>query len=243
MRKKQFNAVKQFEIIRKCNLDCEFCYNKEERKKWKEKLDLEFIVNKASNDVVFIGGGEPLLYERIEELIEKLINKNCYVVLSTNGTIYKKFNELKNNDRFQLQVSLPAIDEKLYREITKGSIDVVLKNIKRWKDNGYMLINMPVYENNFDEIEKIADFCRAYDLWLRIRPIINANGFSVDENFKRKLRSKVLSLKIEKWHKIVYNSNSNGNREGIKRYLECYIPNKRDVYPFYPFDSTIKKKI
>ena len=81
---------KKFEITQKCNLKCEVCYNKNLMKRLKEISVENILKNVSPNDVVFIGGGEPMLHPNIKEISNKLINFPTEVVISTNGLIYKE---------------------------------------------------------------------------------------------------------------------------------------------------------
>lgn len=212
---------KHFEITKKCYLDCEFCYNKEDRRKWQEEMSLEFILNNVNeNDVIFIGGGEPFLYSKLEELIKCLLDKNTTVIVSTNATVYRNFSELGKNERLQLQISLPAITQEKYKEICKKDLlNRVLSNIPKFIKNlgNRVFINMPVYEKNYDEINKVADYCREKNIILRIRPIIEANGFKISKELKKEIDNKILEL-------ILNGYNIVGVREDKNCKIKYYFP-------------------
>jgi MoaA/NifB/PqqE/SkfB family radical SAM enzyme len=203
--------TKQFELSGRCNLRCEFCYNKEYLEKWRN-LEIDYVLEKAGNgNLIFLGGGEPTLYKDIEKLIEKLLEKGNIVVISTNGTIYKKFPKSNN---LQIQISLPALDKKIYSEITKkDAIEKVKENIEKYSKDYKTFVNMPVYEKNFSEIEKVAEFCKQLGIPLVISDIILVNGIKRAD--KEKLKQKCLELKL-KGYEIYF---PNKSWEGIEYYV------------------------
>ncbi|MFN3528205.1 MAG: radical SAM protein [Candidatus Altarchaeaceae archaeon] len=74
---------KQIEITGRCNLRCEFCYNQEYLGKWLDIKQEEILKIAGEGNLIYIGGGEPLLYPNIENLIEELLKKDNKVVIST----------------------------------------------------------------------------------------------------------------------------------------------------------------
>lgn len=81
----------------RCNLNCEFCSCGERTK----NLELDFekakriidILSKLGTQAVSIsGGGEPLLYPQIEELIKYFVGFSIKVGLTTNGLLLDKIN-------------------------------------------------------------------------------------------------------------------------------------------------------
>lgn len=86
-----------------CNLRCKYCYfgSSENANKEKGHLShlgdddisfdeiLRFISTFKSNIVsrVFIAGGEPLIFSKIEMIIDALLARGCEVIISTNGLL------------------------------------------------------------------------------------------------------------------------------------------------------------
>ena len=73
-----------------CNLRCSFCDSKftwEEEGKKVSIHELLRWVNDHSATLVEITGGEPLLQEKIYELIDTLLEQNRTVLIETNGSI------------------------------------------------------------------------------------------------------------------------------------------------------------
>ena len=78
-----------------CNLNCSFCSCSNRDKKIELKYEyLQGIMKDAAllgcRAVTITGGGEPLLYPKINELIHFLYNLNIQIGLVTNGTMFEK---------------------------------------------------------------------------------------------------------------------------------------------------------
>lgn len=187
--------IKQFELTGKCNSGCEFCYNKDNLKQWGELSDKYVLKEAGENNLVFLGGGEPTLYSGIETLVEGLLKGNNTVVLSTNGISYREFPKDK---RLQIQVSLPAFEEKTYRQITgrEDTVAGVKRNILRYKDAHEAFVNFPAYEKNIGELDKIAEFCEENHIPLVVSPIMPVKGIRALS--KGKLKRKCLELALSK---------------------------------------------
>ncbi len=213
--------TKQFELTGKCNLRCEFCYNKDYLNKWNEMPEDYVLENAGKNNFIFIGGGEPMFYNGIESLIENLLKNENIVVISTNGSIYK---ELPKSNNLQIQVGLPAIDKEIYSEITgKDLIENVKYNTLKYKENFNIFINFPVYAKNICQLEKVAQFCKENDLVLRVRPAIPVNRIeTVDEKI---IKKKCLNLALSYGVDIRFSYGRNGN-------IEYFTPKGKIRYPF-----------
>jgi len=198
-------TTKQFEITGKCNLHCETCFNWELMKQLKN-IEVENVLKKVSEgDVVYIGGGEPMSHPKVQELVEKLVEIPSEAVITTNGTIYKKMPK-----QAQIQISVWTLNLGLYNKIqrrTEKQLDKLKENISKYLSDGNpVLINMPVYEQNFNEINSVSDYANSLNLPLRINPIFSANGFSVDSDLEKKIENSVFKLKLQ-GRNIIYSKN------------------------------------
>ncbi|MHC1716771.1 MAG: anaerobic ribonucleoside-triphosphate reductase activating protein [Candidatus Dojkabacteria bacterium] len=85
-----------------CNLRCPYCHNPElviealdERREIPEKYILKFLKTRIGKlDAVVITGGEPLIYEGLEDLIVKIKEMGYLVKLDTNGFFPKKLKKI-----------------------------------------------------------------------------------------------------------------------------------------------------
>ena len=136
------------EITNRCNLDCRDCYNSSGRNKHTVELDLDVLL-KYIEDLIIIykvrsitfSGGEPLLYSRIDDLLDALTEytrKYSDVVFNfvTNGTLYNKnfYDLLENSSRFMVQISLDGPNEESCASIRgSGTFTKVVNNVSQRK--------------------------------------------------------------------------------------------------------------
>ena len=103
-------------ITSNCNRNCRFCFR--ERNGIERTLDQNLVIlnNLEKIDVTKItfAGGEPLLYNGIEKLLEASKQKGIYNKLVTNGSLLNKTNihlYLKNVDRIAFSVDSNSDEE------------------------------------------------------------------------------------------------------------------------------------
>ena len=88
------NAFSWLEITRRCNLNCDYCYQKNRSHSDKNihqiEEDLQTLLRLRKTDTMFISGGEPLLHPQIEEIVRIVDFYNVKPVLVTNGHILTK---------------------------------------------------------------------------------------------------------------------------------------------------------
>lgn len=96
-----------------CNLNCSYCDTK-----WanQDNVPYEIMSEKDITDYILatniknvtLTGGEPLLQNNIDVLIEILIKNNLSVEIETNGSIdLNKFTKFKNRPKFTMDYKLP----------------------------------------------------------------------------------------------------------------------------------------
>jgi MoaA/NifB/PqqE/SkfB family radical SAM enzyme len=90
----KFAMVLQLEPLHTCNLTCTGCGRiREYSTSLKDMMSLEDCLNSAIEceaPMVSICGGEPLIYPKIEELIDGLLNQGRIVYVCTNGMFMRK---------------------------------------------------------------------------------------------------------------------------------------------------------
>ena len=160
------------EVTEKCNLKCKHCYTsaKATQCKFLPKETVFKLIDELSlygTEFIAIGGGEPLLYPYIYEVIEYAISKNIEIELVSNGTLLTDqiLNKLKNSGLKYLQVSLDGESNETYKKIRgRDCFDLVVKNIKRATKLFNVSISAVLCKPNYDhifEIAKIAEDAKA----------------------------------------------------------------------------------
>src|SRR5881227_2441958 len=91
---KKFATVLQLEPLHTCNLTCTGCGRiREYSTSLKDMMSLEDCLGSAIEceaPMVSICGGEPLIYPKIEELIDGLLQQGRIVYVCTNGMFMRK---------------------------------------------------------------------------------------------------------------------------------------------------------
>jgi hypothetical protein len=83
------NAFSWLEITRRCNLNCDYCYQKNLAQSDKDitqvEKELKTLLRLRKCDTVFISGGEPLVHPQLEEIVKMVSAHKVKPVLVTNG--------------------------------------------------------------------------------------------------------------------------------------------------------------
>ncbi len=117
----RFALVLQLEPLHTCNLTCTGCGRiREYSTSLKDMMTLEDCLQSAEEceaPMVSICGGEPLIYPKIEELVEGLLNQGRIVYICTNGVFMRK----KLKDYLAATYS-PALEPTLNRLLVEKLI-------------------------------------------------------------------------------------------------------------------------
>ena len=187
-----------FEVTQKCNLNCNFCYNHWKADSSAEKEEVSFgetmktlkrlFKNNQVNHVTFTGG-EPLLYERLEELVLFCRMKGATVSLITNGNAgnTQLFADLIGVGVKLVELPFHAPEASVHDRMTGviGSWEKSLSTIRHiTKMGGYVVPVIVITKYNFNKIEEALTSLN--DLGLR-RVMINRyniGGFGVHNREK-----------------------------------------------------------
>jgi cyclic pyranopterin phosphate synthase len=129
---------------------------------------------------VKLTGGEPLLRDDIVEIVKGIGSTPGLTDLSmtTNGTrLAALAEELHKNGLQRLNITLPTINEQLYRELTGGSLRPVLKGIKTAVVVGFhpvklnMVVLKDVNDGSFWEMLEFAKKARAILQLIELEPV------------------------------------------------------------------------
>jgi len=143
------------ELLKECNFNCEYCFNRSYRNSIKFKT--EHIINKVLRKkkklgnigidkfvtnigklnkecLILLAGGEPFLFPKFTELCKKLTRKN-YITVITNlshPSVYKFADEVNPNKVKRLFCSLHIIDLEKY-----GLVKDFIKKVKYLENKGF----------------------------------------------------------------------------------------------------------
>ena len=160
-----------------CNLECQTCnaddsssialsQNKEVAfLKWEPSLE----INSAA-ERVYLAGGEPFLIKSFAIVLSKIENKNCEIVINTNGTVLTNFllTELDKFTNVSFYVSIDGY-KNLNEHIRKNSSwDDIVKNLKILSDRygGYKKINVNtvVQKDNVNNLFELGQWLEYLDI-------------------------------------------------------------------------------
>jgi hopanoid biosynthesis associated radical SAM protein HpnH len=245
----RFALVLQLEPLHTCNLTCTGCGRiREYSTSLKDMMSLDDCLAAAAEcdaPMVSVCGGEPLIYPKIEELVNGLLRQRRIVYICTNGVfLRKKLREygdgkrpaITPSRRLYWNIHLDALErthdmiverEGVFREAVEG--------IKLAKSLGFQVAtNATVYkETDMEEIQQMFDFLSAlgvdghtispgYDYDAAKRDMIKRHGKNPDDFFlTRRLTTQKFSRAPEWGRKYPM--------LGSPVYLE-FLAGKRDLH-------------
>lgn len=150
-----------------CNLNCPFCYEKEERRKLPTRPFEEFlrVVDELEEMKVFavtLCGGEPFAHPRCFELIDRIVRAPMRFSLLSNGTLIDRAvaRRLAATGRCrQVQLSLDGMREFHDSLRGKGSFDATVGAIKYLQEeNIRVVVNTVFSSSNYRNMLDVARF-------------------------------------------------------------------------------------
>ena len=195
MSRKYIDAV-TYDITMNCNLRCKHCYNANYLEAGKGvRIDVEKTINALSKidfGSIVIQGGEPLLVENLEELVNKLSRKGVNVQITTNATLLTKdrvVGLIKAGLRgifFSVESASGLVNDELRG---KGTYELFYRNVKN-----FMNIYTVLLERKLVPPMRIAFSCT-----------VSSINFKTDDD----IRSMFELAKEMKISDIVFNSLQN----------------------------------
>jgi radical SAM protein with 4Fe4S-binding SPASM domain len=166
-------SVVFFNITKRCNLNCPYCYYDSIPVKCEEneeELDSTVWIKLAGEIAeinprakVMISGGEPLIRPDIIEIIEGVSQNNLEVKLVTNATLFTEdiISKLSKIDKFSVQVSIDSIiPEVNAKSRGKGNLEKALTAVHRLKDAGIDVeISSTITRLNNKSIRQFREYC------------------------------------------------------------------------------------
>lgn len=156
----------------RCNLKCEYCYNKSIRKNVKPDMSVEEwkgILDKIipyANRLIFTGG-ECLLYHEIADLMKYIKEKKPSVVLSVISNGMHDFQIISEKGVFDYISELSLSCDSLYKEGMRIGFnpDRFRRNIS-WLQNNYPKIRLTIASvytrGNESDIIQTQEFCESH---------------------------------------------------------------------------------
>jgi hopanoid biosynthesis associated radical SAM protein HpnH len=168
--RKKFPMVLMLEPLHLCNLACDGCGRiREYEETIHDFMPLEkclAAVDESGAPVVSICGGEPLIYPKIDALVEGIVNRKRHLYLCTNGiNLERHLPRWKPTPYLTINVSMDGLakthDQTRGR---KGLYQLDVRAIKAAKAQGFRVVtNTTVYkETEVLELEKMFEELSSY---------------------------------------------------------------------------------
>lgn len=160
------------EVTYRCPLHCAFCYNPTDYDKHTQnELSTEQWINvlrdarKLGALQLGISGGEPLLRDDIEEIVEEAGRLGYYTNLITSGVglTEKRISAFKAGGLDHIQLSMHDITEEINNFITNTRTFELKKKVAAMiKDHGYpMVLNVVIHRYNIKHVKEILEMAEA----------------------------------------------------------------------------------
>jgi radical SAM protein with 4Fe4S-binding SPASM domain len=167
-----YPVLSEFAITHRCNLRCKFCYlEKYDTKEMSTKKAKKIILKlKTEAKVPFISftGGEPVLRDDLEELMEYSVSIGLKVNLISNGTLLteEKVKSLKKAGLRSAQISLESPEREIHNFLTNSkSFDKTVKGIQNLiAQNIYVHTNTTINRYNFKSMFDYPEFAKSIGL-------------------------------------------------------------------------------
>ncbi|GEM_PF-1118694 len=195
-------------LTKQCNMKCEFCgaYIDTEPQKLKAN-DIDKILHsgrKYGFRYTTFSGGEPLLYNELEEALKFADSNGFWVNITTNGLLISQETiDFLKDKNVNLRVSLHTLDPKKHWEITgTDTLEKVISNIQLLKRNQmYFSLGCTIYDENINEIENMVDFAFQQNAaFIRFTPVVGVNKgkvYSTDKEFYSHSIKKIIEQSIK----------------------------------------------
>ena len=146
------------EITNVCNLDCLFCPKTERTKRRMSMEEFDLLTDKLRDRVQFLYFhlmGEPFLHPQLAEFIRMARNKGFVPVLTTNGTLLARADEVVEALPYKVQISLHS-QEGNGKDNLEEYMDEVMGFAKKAASRGTIVIlrlwNQGGYESENDRL-------------------------------------------------------------------------------------------
>lgn len=164
-----------------CNFSCIHCRNATSQGKYLDKstyIDIIKRIAELKPEFLTIGGGEPLLYPNLAELILEAYNLGIKPRILSNGWLINEelVKKLVDNGMWGISISLDGATAETHDKIrgVKGSYNRVINALKLLVSMGVNCpVSMTINAININDIEQEAELC--YNLGIKnfgIRPML-----------------------------------------------------------------------
>jgi len=162
-----------FNFTDSCNMDCPYCYIPFRKTKITKFKTIEVMkrICELNPTKITIGGGDPLMYSFLEDLVKIAYNETKNVHIDTNGYGYLK--DKKNLEKILPYVSLLGLpldghNNTIHTNMRNDNkhFDIIigmLNDLKHYKVN--IKINTVLSKKNYTHISKLAELISSFNIF------------------------------------------------------------------------------
>ena len=157
------------EITNCCNLKCKFCPETNRAKEFMSVDNFEEIIKKIhkyTNLVLLHVKGEPLLHNRLEDILNILEKYNLKANITTNGTLIKDNLEILKRSKAVRQINFSLHSSTQNKEFNKVYLQNIFESADELKDIiiSYRLWNLKDIKDNDINLEIIKSLEKYYNI-------------------------------------------------------------------------------
>lgn len=154
-----------FHVTQRCNLQCEYCYNKNNLNK-REELTTEEVfrvidrLKKANVKNIILTGGEALLRKDIVEIAQYIKQEGFSLTVLTNGVLLGAKSRILEYIDSSI-ISIDTLDAQ--KNLRKGlDIDALIKNLKEIEHSlrSKIYLRCVISKQDMDSWKSIKEFCK-----------------------------------------------------------------------------------
>jgi len=186
-------------VTNKCNLNCRYCYRKEIKNQkeftLQELLNLTEELIGMGTKYFSISGGEPLLREDLNIIIEKIKKKNIFCHLTTNGLFIKdNISLIKKFD--SILISLEGNMESHDSLRGAGTYDKIIEAIELLHKNKIKFNTSTVLtKNNINAVKEILNLARVYKFRAQFHRYRGDKNFELDDEQLTKVIQEIIDYR------------------------------------------------
>lgn len=175
------------EITNCCNLRCKFCPDTNRKKEFMSVDNFEKIIEKIhkyTNLVLLHVKGEPLLHNRLEDILNILEKYNLKANITTNGTLIKDNLEILKRSKVVRQINFSLHSSTQNEEFGNQYLKYIFESADKLKDIiiSYRLWNLKDIKDNDINLEIIKSLEEYYNIQ-NLKQRLSENDFlKIKEN-------------------------------------------------------------
>jgi len=215
----------ELELSRACNLRCVYCYASS-GKPLPYELTMEEIfqiIDQAAElgarKIIVLGGGEPLMFPNLFEIIDHIISRKIKVDLFTNGTLIDRdVAEKLFRRNVSISMKMNSRDPEVQDELAgkKGTFTAIEKGLHALREAGYpddnhtLGIETIVCRQNYDELPDLWRWARQRSIVPYIETMtlqgraVDNRGLEVSPDRIRTLFEKLAEIDAAEFGRIWY---------------------------------------